>query len=337
MEKILIIKLGAIGDVVHSLPTLATLRACFPRAHIGWVVEEPAAPILRGNTDLSEMILLERGRLTGPAYLLKWMRDLRDRSYDTAVDLHNLLKTGIITLASGAGVRIGFRKCREANFLFMNRWVQPAAHHRHLVEKYLSLLSPLGVTESQWVRRFRLGWEPQEDEWADRFMSQNGLEPGDRLIAVNPGANWDSKRWMPERYAAVADRLIRQSGARIMVLWGPSERRLAETVIRTMKEKCWMAPPSTLRQLMALLKRCRLIITGDTGPLHIAAALGVPSVALFGPSDPARNGPYGEGHRIVQSSILPATRWQTKEHGDRWMKDITVEAVVEAAVKQLGT
>ncbi|MBI3610830.1 MAG: glycosyltransferase family 9 protein [Nitrospirae bacterium] len=343
MKRILIIKLGAIGDVIHTLPVLETLRGCFPQAYIGWAVEEAAAPILEGNPALNELILLERKKLRGPsglAYFRRWLQTLRERRFDTALDPHNLFKSGLMAYASGASLRVGFRKLREGNFIFMNRWVKPAARHRHAVEKYLSLLEPLGIQGTQWVLRFPLVWDRLDEDRIDRFWALQEFGRGDSrrdsVAAVNPGASWPSKRWMPDRYARAADRLVKEQGTRILILWGPGERPLAESVARAMSEKSVIAPETDLKQLMALIKRCRLLITGDTGPLHISAALGVPTVALFGPSDPARNGPYGQDHAIVRSSIPSATHWQRKEIGDHWMKAIPVEPVVEAAIKQLG-
>ncbi len=339
MERILIIKLGAIGDVVHSLPVLATLRACHPKAHLSWAVEEKAAPVLEGNRDLDELILLERKKMSsasGVFYFRRWLQEIRKKSFDVALDLHNLLKTGIIAYASHAPVRIGFRKLREGNFLFMNRWVKPQPHHRHAVEKYLSLLEPLDLHESQWVRRFPLVWDSSDDERISRFLKQHGLGHNEPWVAVNPGANWPSKRWMPDRYAKVADQLTKQRGIRVLILWGPGELSLAHAVAGAMTEKAVIAPETTLKQLMVLISRCRLLMSGDSGPAHLAAALGVPTVTLFGPSDPVRNGPYGENQTIVRSPVPPARYYQRKEVGDRWMKAIAVEAVVAAAKKQLG-
>jgi len=342
MDRILIIKLGAVGDVIHALPVLETLRACFPDAHIGWAVEEAAAPILDGNPALSELIRLERKKLRGMSglvYFRRWLQSLREKRFDAVLDPHNLFKSGLIAFASGASVRVGFGKIREGNFLFMNRWIRPDARYRHAVEKYLSLLDPFGIRESQWVIRFPLSWSPQDEEWAGRFWKQEGFgrDGGKRetVVAVNPGAHWPSKQWMPERYAQVADRLVKDRGIRVLILWGPGEQPLAERIARSMREPSVIAPETDLKRLAALIKRCRLLITGDTGPLHIAAALGVPTVSLFGPSDPARNGPYGQGHAIVRSVIPAATHWQKKEVGDHWMKAIPVEAVVEAAVSLL--
>ena len=338
MERILIIKLGAIGDVVHSLPVLATLRACHPKAHLAWAVEEKAAPVLEGNRDLDELILLERKKMSsasGLFYFRRWLQEIRKKSFDAALDLHNLFKSGIIAYASHAPVRIGFRKLREGNFLFMNHRVKPQPHHRHAVEKYLSLLEPLGLHEPQWVRRFPLVWDPKDEVAIDRFWVQQGFSQTNPVVALNPGANWPSKCWSPDRYAKVADRLTKQRGIRVLVLWGPGERPLAEAVAGDMTEKAVIAPETTLKQLMVLIKRCRLLISGDSGPLHIAAALNVPTVALFGPSDPKRNGPYGEGHTVVQSVLPPATHWRFKERGSHWMKAIMIESVIEAAMKQL--
>jgi lipopolysaccharide heptosyltransferase II len=273
------------------------------------------------------------------AYFRRWLRSLRERRFDTALDPHNLFKSGLAAYASGASLRIGFRKFREGNFLFMNHWVRPAARYRHAVEKYLSLLEPLGIPESQWAFRFPLVWGYREAEFIDRFWTQKGFGRSDAkpetVVAVNPGASWPSKRWSPERFAELADRLVKEREVRILILWGPGDRPLAERITQAMSEKSVIAPETDLKQLMALIKRCRLLITGDTGPLHIASALGVPTVALFGPSDPARNGPYGPGHEIIRSLIPPATHWQKKEIGDHWMKAITVEVVAEAAISLL--
>ena len=341
-QRILIIKLGAVGDVIHTLPVLETLRHCFPQAHIGWAVEEAAAPILEGNPALSELILLDRKKVRGASGLLyfrQWLRSLREKHFETALDPHNLFKSGMIAYGSGASLRIGFKKFREGNFLFMNRRIKPASRHKHAVEKYLCLLAPLGIQETQWVLRFPLNWRPPDADRIERFWAQEGFDrPGvkhDAVVAINPGASWPSKRWMPDRYARVADRLVKEQGVRILISWGPGERALADGVARAMSEKGVIAPETDLKQLTALIKRCRLLVTGDTGPLHIAAALGVPTVSLFGPSDPARNGPYGHGHAVVRSPIPPATHWQKKEVGDHWMKAISVEAVVEAAVSSL--
>jgi lipopolysaccharide heptosyltransferase II len=338
MERILIIKLGAIGDVIHSLPVASTLRSRFPKSHLAWAVEERAAPVLEGNPDLDASILFERRRLAGlsaVSYMSEWVRSLRTERFDCVLDLHNLFKSGIMAYFSGAPLRVGFRKLREGNFIFMNRWIRPAPEHRHAVEKYLCLLGPLGVRESEWVLRFPLQWSHPDESRIDRFWSDSGLGPDEPVAAVNPGANWPSKRWGPLRYAEIADRLSKRHGIRPLILWGPGERPLAEAVAAAMTEKAVLAPETTLKQLMVLIGRCRMLIGGDSGPLHIASALGVPTVALFGPSDPARNGPYGNGHEIVRSDRPPAAHWEVKERGDRWMDAIAVDRVDEAVRKQI--
>lgn len=337
-RRILIIKLGAIGDVLHSLPVLSTLRSIFPEAHIGWVVEQKSLPILQGNPDLDELILLERQRLKGwtnLAYLREWRRHLRSRQFDTVLDLHNLLKSGVIALMSGAGVRIGFRKWREGNFLFMNHWIQPELRHQHAVDKYLSLLTGLGIDEMKWDRRFPLNWNSEVELFVDHFFREHQQHHGERWVAINPGASWPSKRWPPDRYAEVGDALVKKFRVRVLILWGPEEYSLAESVGKSMTQKSVLAPKASIKQVMALIRRCRLLISGDTGPVHIAAALGVPTVTLFGPSNPFRNGPFGQGNRIIKSPIGPADHFQRKERGRHWLNAIESQTVIHEAIEQL--
>ena len=337
-QRILIVKLGSIGDVIHSLPVLCTLRTTFPESFIGWVVEEAAFPVLQGNQDLNELILLERKKLTGissVSYINYWIRRLQEKDFDTVFDLHNLLKSGMISYFSGAPLRVGFRKMREGNFLFMNHRIKPSPHCRHAVEKYLNLLRALGVDESQWVKRFPLTWNNEDEAIVHRFMVDNQLHQGGALVAINPGANWSSKQWMPERYAKVADEIMKWFGVRVLILWGPGERSIAESLLNKMSRPGILSPQTTIKQLMALIHRCDLLISGDSAPVHIAAALKIPTVTLFGPSDPNRNAPYGDPHRIVASPIPPAGHLQRKEKGDVWMKAIEVDHVLEAARQQL--
>ncbi len=332
--RILILKLGAIGDVVHSLPVLETLRARFPKAYIAWVVEEAAAPVLRGNPHLDEVIVLERRRLKQPGrlgYFRNWLGMLKEKKFDTVVDLHNLFKTGFIGFFSGAPVRIGFRRLREGNFIFNNKRVEDYKHYSHAVEKYLSLLGPVGIKPEDWVVRFPLQWTPEEEKPIQEFWGKTGWGSGDRIVVINPGASWVSKRWSLERYSRTADFLIQKFGVQILLLWGPGEKHMAEGIASGMENPGVIACETSLRSLPPMLKRCRLLISGDTGPLHLAAALGVSTVSLFGPSRPKRNGPYGEGHTIVESTVPPATHWQNKEVGDEWMKGISVDRVIEAA------
>lgn len=338
MKRILILKLGAIGDVIHSLPVLSTLRRALPKAHLAWAVEDTAYPVLEGNRDLDELILLERKRLKGwfaISYIRSWLGELRGKSFDTVLDLHNLLKTGFIAYASRASMRVGFRKFREGNFLFMNHWIPPEARHQHAVDKYLSLLAPLGIDENIWDRRFPLNWTNEDELFIDQFFREQQQHREQRWVVINPGASWPSKRWPPSRYAKVGDALIKEYSVRVLILWGPREYPLAESIGKSMAEKSVLAPKTSIKQLMALIKRCRLFISGDTGPVHIAAALGVPTVTLFGPSSPLRNGPYGEGHRIIKSPIGPAGPFQRKERGGQWLNAIQAETVIHEAIEQL--
>lgn len=334
----LILKLGAVGDVIHALPVARTLRARFPAAHLAWAVEERAFDVLNGNPDLNEVLVFRRAELRGGAALAglwAWAAELRAHRFTVVIDLHNLLKTGLMARATSAPRRIGFDKWREGNFLFMTETVRPAPDCRHWVEKYLALLAPLGVGRADWRIEFPFQWPPQDAERIARYLREQRLDTPGGPVALNPGAAWASKRWPPERFARVGDELHERFDVPILVLWGPGERALAESVIRAMTRPAALAPETTLKSLGALLARCRLLISGDTGPLHLAAALDRPTVALFGPSDPRRNGAYGARVRVVGSPFAPATHWQRKEHGRRWMEAIPVDWVVAAAAEQL--
>lgn len=336
--RILIIKLGAVGDLVHSLPVAHTLRRRLPDAFLAWAVEDRGAELLQGNPDLNEVLVLARRQLRGMAamgVLRRFGAELAARRFTAVIDLHNLFKTGLLARASGAPVRIGFDKWRELNFLFMTQTVRPPPQHRHAVEKSLALLQPLGIQTADWEVAFPIPWSDADAARIELFLRQNSLNVPGGPLAINPGAAWPSKRWPPERYARVADELHQRHEIPVVILWGPGERRLAEAVAAAMTRPVTLACETTLKQAAALLARCRLLISGDTGPLHLAAAVGTRTVALFGPSHPERNGPYGSGHRIVASPRPPATHWQVKERGDHWMAAITVERVVAAAEEQL--
>jgi lipopolysaccharide heptosyltransferase II len=331
--RILILKLGAIGDVIHALPVARTLRTSFPQAHLAWAIEERAFDVLSGNPDLNDILVFRRGAALG--HLWAWAAELRAQRFSVVIDLHNLLKTGLMARAACAPRRIGFDKWREGNFLFMTETVRPGPDCPHLVEKYLALLAPLGIGRADWRLEFPFSWSAPDAERIDRYLRQHALDVPGGPVALNPGAAWPSKRWPPERFARVADELQDRFDVPIVVLWGPGERELAEAVVRAMTRHGVLAPETTLKSLGALLARCRLLVTGDTGPLHLAAALDRPTVALFGPSDPRRNGAFSARSRVVCSPVPPATHWQRKERGARWMEALPVEWVVDAAAQQL--
>lgn len=310
MTRIALIKLSSLGDVVHALPVAATLRARVPDAHLTWIVERREAALLRGHPALDALVAVDtRGwrRARGPrdmAHVIgavrQMSRRLRAAAFDVALDLQGLLKSGVLAAATRAPLRIGFaaRRCREPlNALFTNRRVEPPAAARHVVDQHLALLEPLQVREP--VREFRLPVEPAAEARADAFLAASGLTRGRRLVVLNPGAGRADKRWPADRFRSLAERLGDDTGALVVVVWGPGEEAAARHIAPG-AGRAVQAPPTDLDELVAFLRRASVLIAADTGPLHLAAALGTPCVGLYGPTSAVRNGPYGSGHRCLQ-------------------------------------
>ncbi len=347
MNRILIVKLSSIGDVVHALPVLRTIRHNLPDAYIAWVIEDRAKEILDGNKDIDRVIIVNtkkwRKRLDGPAFreIFSIIKTLREDRFDTAIDLQGLIKSGVISILSGAKTVIGFdlKSCRESlNILFTNKKISPGNKDVHIVDKNLSLLKPFGFKEIK--REFFLSHSPKDDEYIDDFFAKIKLRPIRRmgapkpLIAINPAAGWKTKEWGIKNYAELCGRIVKEINADVILTWGPGEEAMVNGITASMPFSPLVAPPTSIKQLIALLRRCRLFIGGDTGPLHIAAALKIPTVAIYGPSNPSRNGPYGDGHIILHKEIECSGCYKRNCDILKCMKMISVEEVFKG-VKEL--
>ncbi|MBI2206538.1 MAG: lipopolysaccharide heptosyltransferase I [Candidatus Rokubacteria bacterium] len=309
--NVAIVKLSALGDVVHALPVASAIRAARPDARITWVVEARQAPVLREHPAIADVAIVDTRRwrrartprrisaaLRGVSAM---RRGLRARRFDVAIDAQGNLKSGVLTAMTGAPLRIGFAaaRCRErANALFTNRRVMPPAAAQHVVDQYLALLTPLGLTPPA-RGEFHLPWNGAAEAAVDEAFGAAGLKSRDRLVVLNPGAARPDKRWVPERFRALAERIGRDGLGRVLVVWGPDELAVARAI--GAGGAAVLAPPTDLDGLIAVLRRASVLVAGDTGPLHLAAALGVPCVGLFGPTSAVRNGPYGAGHRTLQA------------------------------------
>jgi heptosyltransferase-1 len=327
---ILIVKLSSLGDVVHALPVAATLRARLGGARIAWAVERREAAVLAGHPALDEIITVDTrawrslGRLATAA---RGVRSLASRlaaaRFDVVIDLQGLIKSGVLVAMTRAPQRVGFaaRDLREPlSAIFTNRRLaRPVG--RHVVEQYLALLAPLSVGLP--VLEFRLPTDPAAEAGADGFFAAAGLKPRDRVVVLNPGAGRPDKRWPTDRFAALARRLADESVARGVVVWGPGEEGAARAISEGASGRVAMAPPTDLLQLIAVLRRASVVVAADTGPLHLAAALGRPCVGIYGPTSPQRNGPYGTGHRTFQG-------------GQGQIESVEVEPVFRAVVELLA-
>jgi len=307
--NVAIVKLSSIGDVVHALPVAVALKRHRPGTRVTWVAEAREATLLRGHPDVDEVLIVDtRGwrRRGARVAALREMRcvtrQLRTPTFDVVLDLQGLMKSGLVTALTRAPRRIGFARGfrREwGNGLFTNERVVPPVAARHVVEQYLALLTPLGIANPD--IEFRLPGDAEAEARAETFLVSASIKPRDRLVLMNPGAGRPEKQWPVEHYRVLARRLADEAGARVVVLWGPGEEGDARMIAASAAGGV-AAPPTSLRELTALSRRATLVIAGDTGPLHIAAAVGIPCLGFYGPTSGVRNGPYGSGHRVLESA-----------------------------------
>jgi lipopolysaccharide heptosyltransferase I len=329
----LIVRLSAIGDVVHTLPVLCALRERMPRAFLAWAVEGRAAELLRSHRALDELIELERGWLKNPGKVLALRRRLRDLKFDIAIDAQGLSKSAIAARLSGAKLRVGFGGAdgREISRLLNNCLVPPRS--THVVDRNLELLEALGIIGPG--VRFDLEDSPSHARAASDMVEAFGL--GGRFAVINPGAGWPSKVWPAERFAGVARHLGLKHKMPSLVVWaGDQERQWAEKIVSSSQGKARLAGSTSLKELAALARRSSLFIASDTGPLHLAAAVGVPCVGLFGPMPAERNGPYGAGSVAVQKMLLSGTSRQRRTANNRSMEAISIEDVCAACDEALA-
>ncbi len=325
--RIVIVRLSAVGDVIHGLPVLNALRDRFPDAFLAWVVEQRAAALLRGHAALDELVTVPRGWLKSPTAVWQLSRRLHALQPDTTVDLQGLAKSAIAARLSGARQRIGFGddKGRELSPWLNNCLVRTTA--RHVIDMNLELLRPLGI-ESPTVR-FDIPEHDPERQAAEAILHQTGVESG--FAILNPGAGWPSKLWPPDRFAAVACWLGHSAGVPSLVVWaGDQERAWAEEIVAGSEGCAQLTPPTTLIELAALARRARLFVGSDTGPLHLAVAVGTPCVGLYGPMPAERNGPYGPRHIALQPMQFHGTSRQRRNAPRELMEAIRVESVCQA-------
>lgn len=349
--NLLIVKLSSVGDVIHTLPCLQALRTHFPHAQIDWLAEDVSANLLQGHPQIDRLFEIPKKQIrTSPftsffSSIKPLVKTLRSRRYDLVIDFQGLTKSGIAAWLSGAKRRIGFKgkDSRELNALFMTERVRSTQNRRHVIEKNLSLLAPLGIEPTYEKPLIHIG--PEDEAYIGMFLREHGL-PGDvPLIALFPGATWETKQWPEDHFAVLGSLLHRNTGATILILWGPDEQQTGSAIHKSMLKKevpALLAPPTTMKQLAAILRHTGMLICPDTGPMHLAAALDIPVVALFGASDPVRNGPYCTRQVVVQKQDLDCVPcWKTRcpLKGNRrlnCMCSITPEEVLEAARRLMG-
>jgi lipopolysaccharide heptosyltransferase I len=328
-QRFLLFRMSALGDIVHALPAAAALRDTFPGARIDWLVDAKWARVLEGNSSITEVISLD-GR--SAQAISAAIRKLRAAKYSCAIDFQGLYRSALLGLASGAPRRIGFQgsyaRERLAALLYSER-VNPVGAHK--VEHNLTLVEHAGARKLP--PRFPLAIHAQDEECITRELSARGI--GDFFV-LNPGGGWRSKCWPAARYGELHRALAERHGWRGVVTFGPGEEDLAGEVIQSAGNASPAAIAIGLGPLLALLRRAKFVVSADTGPLHLAAALGAPVVGLYGPTDPARNGPYSQHDVVVRNLRFSETTYRRGASYSAAMLSITVEQVVEAVEKRLG-
>ena len=335
MRAILIVRLGSLGDIVHAIPVAAALRARFPEAHIDWVVDERHHAVLDLVPIVDRRIQFRTQSASVRRRIIELRRALTATRYDVAVDVQGLLKSAVVARLSGAPQVLGFssRHLREraAGLLYTDQ--TECGNAVHVVRKNLTLAGALGAEVSE----IRFPLAIAESAVADA-VCERSRDRGQRFAVLNPGGGWANKRWPPARFAAVARWLRHTCGLRSVVTWGPGQQALASEVVAGTKGAAEVAPPTSVADLAALLQRAALVVSGDTGPAHLAAAVGTPVVGLYGPTDPARNGPWSSDDVTVSRYPICACRYRRRCRAVRaCLPEIAIEEVTAAITRRIGT
>lgn len=346
-ESLLIVRLGAMGDILHTLHPVAALRSTLPNARIGWVVEERWAGLLcaqetprsgprtpsRPLVDFVHSVDTKRWRksLLSPQTQLQIadaLSEVRKQKYQVAVDFQGALKSAVIARCAGAETVIGMKHPRETPArVFYKRRI--ATRDAHVIEQYHSLAEAVAQNPLP-----SPAIEFPADEKATEAIRKKLFEVGENFVLMNPGAGWGAKEWPAQRYGEVA-KVLAESGFISLINFGPGEEKLAMEVESASSGKA-RAVSCSIAELIALARRAQLFIGGDTGPLHLAAALKIPVVAIFGPTDPARNGPYGTRSIVLRDRASRTSLSHTRDR-DAGLLNITPHQVIIAARRLLET
>ncbi len=355
-DRILLVKPSSLGDVVHALPVLNGLRRRYPDAQVDWLIAPPYAPLIEHHPALSRTVIFDRrlygriGRSPQAALaFIAFLKDLRGRRYDLAIDLQGLFRSGFLTFASRAPVRVGFRRAREFAALFYTHYLEEHDTEAHAVDRNYLVAKLLGFEDVP--IRFDLGVSDAERACGMALVREEAVCHGSvsrvrstadtavaHVVGVVPGTRWETKRWAPQRFAQTIDCLADQRGARCILLGSPEERELcAEVADGCQAAVTNLAGRTGLRQMAAVIASCDAVLCHDSAPMHLAVALGKPVVCLVGPTNPSRTGPYGRADDVcrVELDCSPCylRRLRQCPHDHRCMRELAVEDVVDRVIR----
>ncbi len=328
--KYLLVRLGSLGDVIHAIPAAAALRAHAPTARVDWLVDPRYADVVRMVRGVDRVIsIAPRGDKLA---LLLTLGELRRTRYDAVFDVQGLIKSGALTWLAGATRTFGFPTAhlREPAARFFYTDTPDLGPVTHVIDKALALVATVGATSA--VPAFPL------DLPASSASREVTARHPSGFVLLNPGAAWPNKQWPADRFGALAARLHTAHDLPSVVIWGPSERERAQQVVAASSGAAELAPQTGITDLFSMSKAARLVVSGDTGPLHIACAVGAPVVALFGPTVAERNGPWSKDDRVIARTAHCECLYQRQcRRATPCIDDITVEEVAAAASLRLST
>jgi len=343
VTSFLLVRLGALGDIVHAIPVAAALRRAFPSARIDWLVSAKHREILDLVPVVNRRIVVNDRQGSGSEgrqglHLLSAVSALRKSRYEIAFDLQGLIKSAIIARTTGAGRVVGFsRKYLREPFASVfytdthdpgGEGIYARSETRHVVEINLGVLQAIGLTAGK--PEFPI--DPVTSDAAGRMVEATG----GRYVLLNPGAAWPNKRWPPDRLASIAAALRDRRQLMSVVLWGPGERELAQQVVAGAAGSAVMTPETSIADVVALCRGASVIVSGDTGPTHIAAAVGTPIVGIYGPTRPERNGPWrAEDVTVSRASICECHHLRQCRRDRMCLLDIEVGEILAAVERRL--
>ncbi len=331
-RNILIVKLSAIGDVIHALPVAHALKVCYPRSRITWVVEKPAYDLLTNNPDIDEIIIFDKPKFKSLWGLLRYAPELASRlrkcEFDLAIDLQGLFKSSAIAWLSGASERLVYCNTRELSHWISKRVCGEYANG-HVIDRYLDVVRYLGCKVEQPV--FSIEITDEEAKNAEAIAAHSGLKIDQPFVILAVGANWPNKCWPLPHFAQLVDILYNDNIIPVIIGSPKEKQAYAEIAAQTQIPPIDLTGKTSLKQLAHITKSAKAFVGGDTGPMHLAAALGTPVAGLFGPTDTTRNGPYGTKHNALVVSSDCAGCWRRKcPKNEDCLAQINVEDVYQA-------
>ncbi len=301
--RIAIVKPSALGDILHSLPVLTALRRRFPQSHITWLVNRSYEILLKGHPDLDATLPFDRhpyrgGLVAGVRNQQAFLRALRGANFDLAIDLQGLFRAGLLTWLSGAKTRVGLSSAREGSRMFYTHVIPDGGFEVHAVDRYWKVIEALGDAPAR--KLFALPVQPDARRWVEQRLA--GLPRP--WLAIGAGARWLTKRWPPAHFAELVRRAQARFGGSALLIGSPDERGLAQDAANLIPGPHQIfAGETNLSQLTALLAAADVVVANDTGPLHLAVALGRPVVAPYTCTSVRKTGPYGQFHRAVETKV----------------------------------